>query len=224
MEKEKIIQILIYFHALFGAIALFSGLLALIFRKGKNIHKQSGKIFYYNMLLSAATALIISCLPQHESSFLFCIGIFSSYFVITGRRALEFKNRNINLRIDKIISSIMIFTAILMIIYDPILHQKISIVLTVFGIIGLVFSARDIMLYKNPDKLHNDWLKLHLGKMMGGFISATTAFIVVNEFFPSFYGWFIPGIAGGIYITLWIRKLNNKTTFILPKLKSKSEQ
>lgn len=220
--EEKLIQILIYFHALLGAFALLSGLIALLFKKGKNIHRQSGKVFYYTMLLSALTALIISCLPRHESSFLFCIGIFSSYFVITGRRALQFKNSSIDLRIDKIISSSIIISSILMVLYDPILHQKINIVLTVFGVIAFVFSLRDIMLYKNLDKLRKDWLKLHLGKMMGGFIAATTAFVVVNEFFYGIYGWFIPGVAGGIYITLWIRKLNNKTTFILSKLLSKS--
>lgn len=208
MEKEQIIQLLIYSHALFGGIALLSGLISLIVKKGKNTHKKSGKLFYYCMLLSALTALIIASLPQHKSPFLFAVGIFSSYFIITGYRALRFKNKNINLKTDKLISWIMIVTAILMILYNPLVHQKINIVLTVFGSIGFIFSTRDLMLYKNLNKLNNDWLKLHLGKMIGGYISATTAFVVVNNFFPSFYGWFIPGTIGGIYIIYWIKKIN----------------
>ena len=106
----------------------------------------------------------------------------------------------------------MIITGILMIFLPIILSKKINIVLCVFAIVGIIFSIRDLILYKKPDRLKNSWLKLHLGKMIGAYISATTAFVVVNEFFPSFYGWFIPGIVGGFFITYWIRKLNRKKT------------
>ena len=210
MNREQIIQILIYSHALFGGVALLSGFISLIVKKGKKTHKKSGKLFYYCMLLSALTALIIASLPQHESPFLFAIGIFSSYFIVTGYRALRFKNRNISLKTDKIISLVMIFTTILMILYNPLVHQKINIVLTVLGIVGLIFSTRDLILYKNTDQLNKVWLKLHLGKMIGGYISATTAFVVVNNFFSSFYGWFVPGTIGGFYIIYWIKKVNKK--------------
>ncbi|MBS7231422.1 DUF2306 domain-containing protein [Flavobacterium psychroterrae] len=214
MRNEQIIQILIYFHAIFGGIALLSGLISLIVKKGNKVHKKSGKLFYYSMLLSALTALIIATLPKHESPFLFSIGIFSSYFTIMGYRSLRFKNEDLNLKTDKIISWIMIITAILMILYNPFVNQSINIVLTVLGITGLIFSARDLILFKNPVKLKHNWLKLHLGKMIGGYIAATTAFVVVNEFFPSFYGWFIPAIIGIFCIRYWIKKLNKKQSKI----------
>lgn len=212
MENEKIVQLLIYSHAAFGGVALISGLIALLVTKGKSTHKKSGNFFYYAMLFSALTALIIASLPQHESPFLFSIGIFSCYFIVTGYRSLKFKNNNLNLKTDKLISWIMISTAALMLLYNPIVNHKINIVLTAFGIIGLFFSVRDLMLYKNRNRLNQVWLKLHLGKMLGGYIAATTAFVVVNNFFPSFYGWFIPGTIGGFYIIYWIRKLNKKQT------------
>jgi uncharacterized membrane protein len=210
MGIDKMIQMLIYIHAIFGGVALLTGFISLVSKKGEVVHRKSGKLFYYSMLFSAITALIISVLPKHESPFLFSIGLFSSYFILTGYRALNFKMDEVNLLLDKIISWSMMLTGVIMIGYNPIFNHKINIVLTVFGIVGLIFSVRDLVLYKDLKRLKKSWLKLHLGKMIGGYISATTAFVVVNNFFPSFYGWFIPGIIGGIYIAYWMKKLNRK--------------
>lgn len=208
---EKTIQILIYVHAAFGGIALLAGLISIIAKKGKTIHRKFGLVFFYSMLLSGIIAMIVAVLPNHESPFLFAVGIFSLYFVLTGNRALNFKRKNPDLKIDKLISIVMIVTGILMILLPIILTKQINIILTVFAIVGILFSMKDLQLFKNPERLRKGWLKLHLGKMLGGYISATTAFVVVNEFFPSFYGWFIPGIIGGFIITYWSRKLNKKT-------------
>lgn len=207
---EKIIQVLIYIHVAFGGIALLAGFISMVAKKGKSIHKKSGLLFFYAMMLSGVNAMIVAVLPKHESPFLFAIGIFSLYFVLTGKRALNFKSKNPDLRIDKWISIIMILTGVLMILLPIIMTKTINIVLIVFAIVGIVFSIRDLLLFKNPERLREGWLKAHLGKMIGGYISATTAFVVVNQFFPSFYGWFIPGIIGGFFIAYWMRKMNKK--------------
>ena len=211
---KKTIQILIFIHAAFGGIALLAGLVSIIAKKGKNIHRKSGLIFFYSMMLSGIIAMIVAVLPNHESPFLFAVGIFSLYFVLTGNRALNFKRKNPDLKIDKLISIIMITTGVLMILLPIILTKSINIVLVVYAIVGIIFSVSDLILFRNPERLRKGWLKLHLGKMLGGYISATTAFVVVNEFFPSFYGWFIPGIVGGFVIAYWMRKMNKKTVAI----------
>ncbi len=210
---EKTIQILIYTHAVLGCFALLAGLISIIVKKGKNIHRKSGLIFFYSMMLSGIIALIVAILPNHENPFLFAVGIFSLYFVLTGNRALSFKRKKLNLKIDRLISIIMLLTGFLMILLPIILTKSINIILVVFATVGILFSSRDLILFKNPKQLKNKWLKLHLGKMMGGYISATTAFVVVNDFFPSFYGWFIPGIIGGFIIAYWMRITNKERHF-----------
>ncbi len=208
MELEKFIQILILIHAGFGGIALISGLVALITKKGRKIHKKAGIIFFYSMLTSAIFAFIISVLPNHHSPFLFSIGIFSIYFLLIGYRSLRFKRKNVNSQNEKIISWLMVVVGLSMILFPILLLGVINIVLTIFGLVGLIFALRNLRMYQSPEKIHKNWLKLHLGNMTGGYIAAVTAFVVVNDIFPSFYGWFIPGVIGGVFIVYWIMKLN----------------
>jgi uncharacterized membrane protein len=211
MEIAKSAELLInYIHAPLGGIALLTGGLALIVKKGGLIHQKSGMIFFYSMLLSALSSLLISCLPYHENPFLFSIGLFSTYFLLSGYRSLNFKKKEFQLRIDRILAYVILLTGISMILYPILLYHQLNIVLTVFGVVGIVFGIRDLLLFKNINKLRKSWLKLHLGKMMGGYISAVSAFFVVNQILPGIWNWFVPGILGGGYITYWMMKLKKK--------------
>ncbi|WP_233244197.1 DUF2306 domain-containing protein [Brumimicrobium oceani] len=179
-------------------------------KKGRFLHRKSGLVFFYAMVISALSALLIAILPNHESPFLFAVGVFSLYFVVVGKRALKFKFKNPNLLFDKSIALIMIITSVLMIILPVFLYQKVNIVLSVFGIVGVFSAIKNLRAYKNPERLRKGWLKMHLGNIMGAYISAATAFVVVNQFFPSFYGWFIPGIIGGFFIAYWTKRVESQ--------------
>jgi uncharacterized membrane protein len=212
MEIEKLAEILIYYiHAPLGGIALLTGGVSLIAKKGSNIHKKFGKIFFFSMLFSAISAFIISVLPNHESPFLFSIGLFSTYFLVSGLRSLKFKQKEFELKTDKIIAYLMTLTGILMISYPIILYSKLNIILTVFGLVGIVFGLRDLKLFQDIQRIKKNWLKLHLGKMTGGYIAAVSAFFVVNQILPGIWNWFVPGIIGSAYITYWMIKMNKKT-------------
>lgn len=204
---ENIVQTLIYIHAILGGIALIAGAIALMVKKGLSTHKKAGKVFFYTMLISAFTALIIAVLPQHENPFLFSIGVFSAYFLISGYRSLNFKQKDFQLNTDKIIAYLIIFTGLSMLLYPLVFYGKLNVVLSVFGIVGLVFGVRDLMLFRQVEALRKKWLPLHLGKMAGGYIAAITAFFVVNNILPGLLNWFAPGIIGGFYIAYWIRKV-----------------
>ena len=90
---EKAIQILIYIHATFGGIALLTGLISIIAKKGKPIHKKFGLVFFYSMILSGIIAMIVAVLPKHESPFLFVVGVFSLYFVWVHNHANTIDNK-----------------------------------------------------------------------------------------------------------------------------------
>ena len=203
-------QILIYVHAGFGGLALLAGAVSLIATKGSKGHKKSGLVFYYSMLTSACMALVISFLPQHESAFLFSIGLFSSYFILMGYRARNFKQKSYDTKIERLMALTMMVVCVAMIGYPIVVLSEINTILLVFGLFGLFISFRDYYLFKQADRLRKRWLKMHLGNMIGGYISASTAFVVVNNIFPGISGWFIPGIFGGLYIMYWMNKLNKK--------------
>lgn len=217
MDLESVIQILIYAHAGFGGLALLTGTFALIAKKGSATHKRTGKVFFIAMLISAFLSTVVAVMPNHHSSFLFSIAIFSSYFLISGYRSLNFKNNVVSLKLDKIIAYVIVFIGAIMVLYPLLFLDRLNVVSIVFGVVSMVFGFRDLLLFKDKEKLRKVWLRLHLGKMLGAYISSVTAFVVVNNFFPSIYGWFLPGIIGAVYITFWMRKVkkSGQTTKVI---------
>ena len=199
--------VLIYIHAGFGGIALLLGTLAIIFKKGSKKHKATGKYFFYSMMISAILALLISCLPGHHSPFLFSIGLFSMYFLLTGYRALKYKKKVQSVLVEIIGNNAMLIISATMILYPILSNGAANIVLLVFGIFGILASLNTLRVLRKKEALKKHWLRMHLGNMMGGYIAAVSAFAVVNQILPGMYNWFVPGIIGGFYIYFWMRKI-----------------
>jgi hypothetical protein len=210
MDLNQIIKILIYTHATLGGIALVAGFFAMTFKKGGQNHKKSGKLFFWSMLVSGGLAEIVAVLPGHENAFLFTIGVFTIYLVLTGNMALKYKVPNTDLKWDKLVSILMIITGLGMIIFPVIWYKSFNIVLAVFGLIGLSLAIGDLIKFRNPEKLRKIWLRQHLTKMIGAYIAAVTAFIVVNQIIPGVYGWLAPTVVGTAVISYWSRKVRRK--------------
>lgn len=205
MQPESIIQFSIYLHAAFGGFALLAGTIALFTKKGSQPHKTAGKVFYYTMLVSVTISLIIAIMPNHINPFLFSIGVFSIYLLITGRRSLY--RPNINTRIDKGIAGLIILTGVSMILSGLMLYKQTNIVLLAFGIGGTLLGLQDIYTLNDPKRTLDNRLTGHIVKITGGYIASITAFFVVNDTLPGTWNWFAPTIVGIPIVSYWTRKI-----------------
>lgn len=211
MDYATFFKIFITLHAVGGFISLISGTTSVIARKGNVWHKKSGMIFYYGMLTAGISGIVASLLPDHNSPFLFVVGLFSVYLVLSGYRALRFKRvrKMTDVRWDKVISWSMAIVGLGMIGYGLYLVFKsvtMGWVLVIFGAIGLLNAINDLRAMRDLKLLRKKYLRLHIGKISGAYIAAFTAFFVTNSVLPSLLSWLLPSVFGFIFISYWMRK------------------
>ncbi|MEL1253769.1 hypothetical protein AAEO57_08280 [Flavobacterium sp. DGU38] len=211
---EQTIKILIYIHAFFGGIGLITGIGSVAVKKGGKLHKRMGKLFSIGMLTSSIISLIICWMPNHQNIFLFLIGLFTIYLVISGNRALAFKHKLKADLTDKIISgSILLFSVIMILlgIYCQLNNITNGILFIFFGGFGFYMSYKDFIFFKKLSEINKIWLSKHIGKMVGALIASITAYIVAGLGIGSVIAWITPSILGTFYIIYWNRKIEPKT-------------
>ena len=211
---EQTIKILIYIHAFLGGIGLITGMISIVAKKGGITHKKAGKIFAYSMITSSLISLFVAKMPNHESTFLFLIGVYTIYLVLAGNRALTFKNKTKTdpTMTDKGISGIMLLVSLIMIgigLIGIFKHIDKSILYVFFGGLGLMNSIKDFYYFYCNTFIEkkNAWLISHLGGMVGALIASVTAFMVAGLHIGTIIVWITPTIIGTFYIMWWNKKL-----------------
>lgn len=210
---ESVIKIFIYIHAFFGGIGLIAGMASILLKKGTVLHQKTGKIFSLSMIVNSAIILPICWMPKHQNIFLFLIGMFTIYLVLSGNRALNYRFQTKAQLVDKLLSGSMLFFSVIMLLigaYCQINNIANGILFTIFGAIGAYLSIKDFIFYRNFSVNNKKWLLKHAGKMTGAFTASVTAFIVAGLNISNLITWIIPGVLGGIYTFYWSRKLNPK--------------
>lgn len=199
-------KIFLGIHILSGFTALLAGFIAIIAKKGKNVHQKAGLTFFIGMIMVCISATVISVMKHNQ--FLLHIGIFSFFLVYSGFRSVQNKS---------LLPSLMDWIVVLIAIINcGIMLTSSKIVLIVFGAIGSFLALRDAKLMydvKNNKAIQkNVWMIRHLGMMLGGYIATFTAFLVVNvslERLP-WLPWLLPTIIGTPLIAYWTRKYQSK--------------
>ena len=202
------INSLIVVHVLLGAVAFLVGGITLMSKKGSELHKRSGRLFYNSMVVSVALTLVVAVAPNHISPTLFHIGILSLYFLIGGKRSISFKQAGHTFNFDRLIAVTVLLVSLFIIAYSISEEGRVNPLRMVFGSIGAVFAGVDLWLFKRPDAIKKKWLLLHLSKMIGGYIAAVTAFFVAQNLLSGYFNWFVPTFVGVAYLLYWCLKLS----------------
>lgn len=72
-------------------------------------------------------------------------------------------------------------------------------------------ARKDIKLYKGNNTVKNYWLLIHIQRMIGAYIAALTAFLVVNNtYLPSLAAWLLPTVILTPLIFYWSKMYANK--------------
>ena len=197
---ETYIKVLIIIHATAGGIGFITGPGALMVQKGGKVHRALGKVFYWAMIVASSFSLVISNLPKHENFFLFTIGIFTLYMVLSGRRFLSlkmlFKGQKAS-AFDWALAILMTIGGVVMIIHgiDMCATNKLGIALIVFGVLGLRYVVSSVLLFMKKNVKPNSWLLEHISRMIGANIAAFTAFLMVNNLhLPVLVAWLGPTV------------------------------
>jgi hypothetical protein len=214
---EQVIKIALAMHIAAGSLSLVSGPLAIGFKHGGKWHRVAGKIFFFAMMLVAATAFFLGL--AHKNYFLFIVAIFSAYLVSSGYRILYLKKLDKSQKpalVDWFITATMFLFSLAFLAWGTYLAIKgnsFSLVFFTFGGISFWLVLKDRKLYRAVDLEKNFWLYAHIIKMIAGLIAAFTAFLVVNvQIQPGFVVWIFPSFVGGwvirYYTTLYRKKLS----------------
>lgn len=205
-----IYKAMLYLHIAAGTTALLAGLVPFFTPKGNKLHKRTGKVFYWAMMLISFTAVFIAV--YKDIKFLLAIAVFSFYMNYTGYRVLKYKKGKF-----KWFDWIPLVLSVAAVIY---MFYTLNIILVVFGALLTFLIIQDIrrQFKSEEDKklLAKEKIIDHLGRMSGTYIATFTAFLVVNLNFiePGWIVWLLPTFIGVpiiIYHTnQWRKKLGLK--------------
>lgn len=204
---DLLYNIFLLIHIISGNCALVAGAVVLISRKGNRFHRMLGRIFFYSILLVSITAIVLSI--YKKIPFLFYIGIFVFYQNYAGYRSVKNKSLLPDWK-DVLVLLLALSNGMLMFLS----HHP---VLIFFASISLFLGISDLNTYRKlyrKQKLKKlSWLSRHLGMMIGAYIGAFTAFLVVNikAFQPFWLIWVAPSFLFVPLIIYWTKKYTVKT-------------
>lgn len=205
------IDILLFSHVTAGIVALLTGLMVFLLKKGTILHVNIGTIYTYMMYVVFISGTIVSIV--HSNLFLLTIGLFSFYMVLSGVRYNRVRSVVMVSKIDPVITVFFALCFLSMLLLGVFAFMKgvvgLGIILSVFTVIGFSLLKHDFSFFiqKKHPKERLFWKREHIGRMIGSYIAATTAFAVNNiHLEPDFITWLLPTALGVPLIFIYTKK------------------
>ncbi len=200
MQTLHNINILV--HIITGSIALLLGLIALLSRKGGNIHNKVGRWFLIFISAVIFTGLV-GVFVFGRNTFLLVITILSGYVSFSGYRILKLK-ANIPKKIDALAAVV----SFLILVYFLYYFKSIGMIwspIIIYSTVGalLIVISYDFLRYFIPRKKYKEnriWIYEHIYKMTSAFSALLAAFIgtVFERYQP--HSQYIPSALGLLII------------------------
>lgn len=223
---EILYKLLYAVHVSGGALAFFMAPAALATIKGGTWHRRWGKIYFWSMAIVAFTGTMLGLTGRLANTFFVFLGIFTFYNAFGAYRVL-YRKRPQQGQGPKLLdwAGAVIgllngvgFVAMGYLKPDRVWEQMGTIAM-VFGAICIVNALNDIREFVYPPSDKNFWWYNHMGGMLGSYIAALTAFLVIGArpitaALPAWLPWLLPTAVGVPVIFVWTgyyrRKFNRK--------------
>jgi hypothetical protein len=190
-------------HVAAGTFVLLVAPAAMLVRKGGAWHRRWGLAFAGAMAFVLATALFMW--QSHGHLFLVFLDAVSASLVVIGYRTIARRRRRARDdaadRFDIAGAAIVTVCAAALVFLGATartpLMQSLAIVLFALAAIATIFALLDLkaVLDRRQSKLGS--LLMHLSAMIGAYISAVTAFVVINAHaVPMGLRWLVPSLLG----------------------------
>lgn len=193
-------------HVIFGTVALAAAPAALLARKGGRWHARFGAAYMATMAVVLLSAGFLWQAKGHL--FLLPLAAVSGFLIFNGYRNVVRHRRRVpdpfQDRVD-IAAACAAAAAGVAVAYlggnaSTPLMLSIKPALIGIGGIAVAFALNEVLGFLSP-RLPLGWLLAHFASMIAGFISAVTAFVVINAHgVPMILRWLVPSALGGSLI------------------------
>jgi hypothetical protein len=194
-------------HVVAGTFVLAVAPAAMLARKGGRWHRRWGLAFAGAMAFVLATAAFMW--QSHGHLFLLFLDAVSAYLIFTGYRTIVRRRRRVRDlradRIDALGAGFVVLCAVTLAwlgadARTP-LMQSLAVVLFALAAIAASFAFLDLTALVRGRQSKLGSLLMHLSAMIGAYISAVTAFVVINAHgIPMGLRWLVPSLAGSSII------------------------
>jgi hypothetical protein len=202
-----------WLHVALGGVAVVALPVVIIAAKGGAAHRLAGKVFFWSILGSSASAIWMSLAAN--DLFLLLLGVLTFYLVVSGYRALYLKRPVPRdtlgpMRpgpLDKGMAHFTLLTCCALVAWGILSWRVDSLapVMIGLGLLGAMVALGDMKRFRAVPDDASRWLITHAARMLAGATIAATAVGVVHLTpLPELARWLVPAGIGAFGIAIWV--------------------